>query len=298
MMKRLSFVTFLVALAAIAAPAQIRDNTKCPAPIYGAREVTRRAKIIEGPRLSIIKRSVEPNARGRVIIEAVLCRSGRVTDIRIIQGLSPAINEFIVAAMSLVRFTPAEHAWHSVSQRIRFEIEFGPNEPGIKVKTSAEAAGRTVESVGIIGHRRLTTNQILSWIRTKPGEEFSFEQVSQDFQSMLATGYFDKTQTRVTAEDGVRGGVVVIFEVVELPVIGELKFEGLKIDRSVFIEALNKAGLDLQPGAPYKGEALKAVRVIKQLLDSLGHSNAQVEIRIEHVSAQTANVIFVITSHQ
>jgi len=212
----LSFATFFLGLAAFAAPGQIRDDTKCRAPIYSAREVTRRARITERPDISFARR-VEPNVRGRVIIEAVLCRSGRVTDIRIIQGLSPTTNEFIVAALSMVKFTPAEHRWHSVSQKIRFEFEFGPNEPGIKVKTSGEVAGRLVESVVVIGNRKLTTNQILSWIRTKPGEEFSFEQVNQDLLSILAKGYFDKIQTRVTAEDGVRGGVVVTFEVVELP---------------------------------------------------------------------------------
>lgn len=217
MMKRFSFVAFFLALAAFAAPAQTRDDTKCRAPIYSAREVTRRARITERPDISFARSTVEPNARGRVIVEAVLCRSGRVTDIRIIQGLSSATNEFIVAAMTMVRFTPAEHGWHSVSQRIRFEFEFGPNEPGIKVKTVADTAGRLVESVVVIGNRRLTANQILSWIRTKPGEEFSFEQLNQDLLSILSKGYFDKIQTRVTAEDGVRGGVVVTFEVVELP---------------------------------------------------------------------------------
>jgi hypothetical protein len=62
----------------------------------------------------------------------------------------------------------------------------------------------------------LTANEILSWIKTRPGSSYSEEKLKRDFDAILATGQFDKTQTRVMIEDGVRGGVRVIFEVVEL----------------------------------------------------------------------------------
>ena len=45
---------------------------------------------------------------------------------------------------------------------------------------------------------------------------------------LLSLNFFDKTETRVLTEQGVRGGVNVIFEVIELPIIRDLQFEGSK----------------------------------------------------------------------
>ena len=182
---------------------------------------------------------------------------------------------------------------------MRFELVYGPNEPGIKDVTATDAAKRLVESVDIIGNRRLTTKQILSWIETRPGEPYSEEQLKRDFEAILATGYFDKTQTAATIEDGVRGGVAVTFEVVELPLIGEIKFEGLKVERSRVIEAFHKENVKLQPEAVYDEVSVKkAVRVIKLVLAENGQGNSDVETRVENVTAQKVNITFVIKPNQ
>jgi outer membrane protein assembly factor BamA len=100
-------------------------------------------------------------------------------------------------------------------------------------------------------------------------------------------------------EDGVRGGVRVIFEVFELPLIGEVHFDNLKVDRSVVIEALKKQQIDLQPGKPYDVETVKrAARIIKFLLAEIGQANSNVETRVENVSATEVNLTFVITPNQ
>ena len=205
-------------LILLALPASAQVARKCSGRVYDSREVSKHARIIEGPKLHFGDVRLD-SARGRLVLDAILCRNGHVTDIRVVEGLSPEINEFVRAAISLVKFEPAEHRWHSVSQKVRFEILFGPNEPGVKIRTSADVDERLVESVEIIGNRKLTAEQILSWIKTRPGDTYREEQVKRDFDAILATGYFDKTQTRAIIEDGVRGGVRLIFEVVELPAI-------------------------------------------------------------------------------
>lgn len=296
MMTKLAAAAFFVTLTVLTATAQVGTDQKCSGRIYSQREVTKPARLTGGPDLKVAVGMAGPSVRGKVVLEAVLCRSGRVTDVRIIEGLSPTINEFVVAAMSTVRFVPAELRWHSVSQRIRFELGFGPNAPGVRLVTSSDAAGRLVENVEIVGNRILTTKQILSWIRTRPGDPYSEGQIKQDFDAVLATGHFDKTQTRVTIEDAVRGGVAVIFEVVELPVIAEVKFEGLKVEPSIILDALKKEKIHLQAGKPFDVRALNsAVRVIKQALVASGHGEGQVETKIETIDAMTVKLTFVIT---
>jgi hypothetical protein len=293
--KRFTRVGLLILLGVLPTSAQV--DKKCSGRVYGAREVTKRARIIEGPKLNV--GLLGPIARARFVLEVVLCRSGQVTDIRVIEGMSPEINEFARAAVSLVEFEPAELRWHSVSQKMRFELEFGPNEPGIKVVTATDAANRLVESVDIIGDRRLTAKEIFSWIQTRPGDPYNEEKLKRDFDAILGTGQFDKTQTRVMIEDGVRGGVRVIFEVVELPVIGEVNFENLKVERSVVLAALKKEQIDLQPGKPYDVATLKsAVRIIKLVIAEIGQTNSNVETKVENVSATKVNLTFVITPNQ
>lgn len=285
----------MILLGVMTTSAQV--DKKCSGRVYGAREVTKPARIIEGPKLNV--GLLEPLARARFVLEAVLCRSGQVTDIRVIEGISREINEFARAAVSMVKFDPAELRWHSVSTRMSFELHFGPNEPGIKVLTSADVGGRLVESVDIIGNRRLTAKQVFFWIETRPGEPYSEEQLKRDFQAVLASGYFDKTQSAAKIEDGVRGGVAVTFEVVELPLIGEINFEGLKVERSRVIEAFNKENVKLQPEAVYdEASVKKAVRVIELFLASIGQGNSKVETRFERVTAMKVNITFVITPNQ
>src|SRR5213080_3802127 len=74
---------------------------------------------------------------------------------------------------------------------------------------------RLVEEVDIIGNRRLRKEDILYYIQTRQGDPFSPDQVARDLQTILSLGFFDKVGTRVTTEDGPRGGVRIIFEVKE-----------------------------------------------------------------------------------
>src|SRR5262249_38528527 len=94
--------------------------------------------------------------------------------------------------------------------------------------TKAQQNQRLVESVEITGNRRLRRDDILYYVQTRPGDPYNEQQVQRDFQSILALGFFDKTATRVYTEEGDRGGVRVVFEVKELPIIRDLQFEGLK----------------------------------------------------------------------
>ena len=124
-----AFTLTLVSLSSGAAFAQstFRDNKKCSQPVYARSDVTRPAKIVEPPDFSGVKEAFS-KFHGRVRLDAVLCRSGQVTDIRITEGSSPTVNEFVTAAVSQVRFVPAELNLHSVSQKIQFEFEIANGE--------------------------------------------------------------------------------------------------------------------------------------------------------------------------
>src|SRR5688572_14907301 len=153
---------------------------------------------------------------------------------------------------------------------------------------------RLVESVDIIGNRRLRKDDILYYIQTRPGDPYSEAQVQRDYQTLLSLTFFDKTATRVFTENGPRGGVNVIFEVRELPIIRDLTFDGLKsVQESDVLKAFRERRVGVAKENIYDPVKIRtAQRVIKELLSESGHPNAVVEVETEEVSATSLAVNF------
>jgi TonB family protein len=289
----LLMLLFLVTAQAQNANQRDREET-CKGPVYLGSEVTHRATVTSRPIPSMTQEALAHDVHGRVVLEAVLCRTGRVTDLRVVEGLPYGMTEKAVEAVRRIKFTPAEVKWHSVSQKMRFE--FGFNESSIGEIGLNDAAGRQIEAVEIVGNRRFSAEEILRRVKTRPGDLLNVQQVSRDLETILATGYFDKAGTRVITEEGVRGGVVIIFETFELPLVREVKFEGLKyLTEAVVLDALLKENIDVRKGAVYDPAKVRsAVRVIRNLLESKGQGNANVEVRKENLTATAIVLTFVI----
>src|SRR5688500_9624902 len=153
---------------------------------------------------------------------------------------------------------------------------------------------RLVESVDIIGNRRLRKDDILYYIQTRPGDRYDVDQVQRDYQTLLSLTFFDKTATRVFTENGARGGVNVIFEVKELPIIRDLTFDGLKsVQESDVLKAFRERRVGVAKENIYDPVKIRtAQRVIKELLSESGHPNAVVEVETEEVSATSLAVNF------
>ena len=153
---------------------------------------------------------------------------------------------------------------------------------------------RIVENVDIIGNRRLRKDDILYYIQTRQGDPYSEEKVQHDYQTLLSLTFFDKTATRVFTENGPRGGVNVIFEVKELPIIRDLTFEGLSsVPESDVLKAFRERRVGVSKESIYDPVKVRAaIRTIKELLSAAGHPNAVVEERTEEVSATSLAITF------
>jgi outer membrane protein insertion porin family len=153
---------------------------------------------------------------------------------------------------------------------------------------------RIVESVDITGNRRLRKDDVLYYVQTRAGDPFNEAQVQRDLQAILALGFFDKTATRVYTQEGARGGVDVIFEVRELPIIRDLQFEGLKsVPESDVLKAFRERRVGVSKESIYDPVKVRnAIRVLKELLAERGHPNATIVERLDEVSATSTAVTF------
>ncbi|HEY2962774.1 MAG TPA: outer membrane protein assembly factor BamA [Pyrinomonadaceae bacterium] len=163
-------------------------------------------------------------------------------------------------------------------------------------RVDAQTQQRLVENVDIIGNRRLRKDDILYYIQTRPGDVYNVEQVQRDYQTLLSLTFFDKTATRVLTENGPRGGVNIIFEVKELPIIRDMTFDGLKsVQESDVLKAFREKRVGVSKESTYDPVKVRnAMRVIKELLAAGGHPNATVEERTEEVSATSLAITFVV----
>jgi outer membrane protein insertion porin family len=163
-----------------------------------------------------------------------------------------------------------------------------------KTAASAEQQQQLVESVDIQGNRRLKDDDLLYYIKTRPGDVFNRQALERDLQELLSLNFFDKVKTRVLTEEGVRGGVNVIFEVAELPIIRDLQFEGLEaVPESEILKAFREQRVGISKESIYNPvNAQKGIRVIREQLASKGYPNAKVTVREEEVSATSTAVTF------
>ncbi|HEX3144665.1 MAG TPA: outer membrane protein assembly factor BamA [Pyrinomonadaceae bacterium] len=155
---------------------------------------------------------------------------------------------------------------------------------------------RLVEEVDIIGNRRLRKEDILYYIQTRQGDPYNPEKVNADLQTILQLNFFDKVGTRVTAEDAPRGGVRIIFEVKELPIIRDIQFEGLKsVTESDVLKTFRERRVGVSKETILDPVKVKnAERVLKELLAAKGHPNAVVTGTIDPVSQTSSAITFVV----
>lgn len=153
-----------------------------------------------------------------------------------------------------------------------------------------------VETVDIQGNRRLRDDDLLYYIKTRPGDVYDQARIELDLRELLQLNFFDKVATKVLTQPGVRGGVDVIFEVVELPIIRDLQFEGLKaVPESDVLKAFREQRVGISKESVYDPvKAQNATRILREQLASKGFPNATIKVQAEEVSATSTAVTFVV----
>jgi len=87
------FVLSIVTMSSAQLDTSAITGQKCAGRIYSGKEVERRARIIHFGGLTIPKEAADHDVQGTVIITAVLCRNGQVTDLEVVRGLPFGVTE-------------------------------------------------------------------------------------------------------------------------------------------------------------------------------------------------------------
>ncbi len=140
------------------------------------------------------------------------------------------------------------------------------------------AENDTVSEVVVRGNRRIDSAAILNAVSSKTGERLDSDRTDADIRSIFSLGQFRDVQ--VSTESG-SAGLVLVFSVVEKPIIREVRFEG---NEALKQEKLLE-GLPIRRNAVFSQKDLDAavLRLTKQYQDE-GYYLAQVQPRVEQRS--------------
>lgn len=212
----LTMLVLATATAVVAQGANQAPGEKCAGLVYQAKEVSKKAKITSKPPPSYTEDARTHNISGRVDLTAVLCRSGRVTDIQIVKGLPYGLTQSAIDAVKSITFEPAQKDGEAVSQTMHFEYGFNVDPPGHRALAKEPVDGRNVEVIAVIGLVCHSRQEIWPLIKTRIGSPYHKDQGEQDLRSLLALGYFDNKATHLRIEEGERGGIGLTFFLKEL----------------------------------------------------------------------------------
>ena len=106
---------------------------------------------------------------------------------------------------------------------------------------STDDDGKTIVAVRVEKNRVISTETVVSKLRTKPGDKLSQDVINEDLKRLYGTEYFSDVSVDVKEQ---ADGVVVTLIVEEKPVIDTIEFKGNKSFRTPKFLSLMKSKPD------------------------------------------------------
>ena len=150
----------------------------------------------------------------------------------------------------------------------------------------AHADGEKITEVVVRGNRRVEASAILGATAIKAGDTLDSDRTDVDIRSIFKLGQFQEVQ--VTSEPS-KEGVVLVYSVIEKPIVRDIRFEGNKeLKQDKLLE-----GLPVRRNAIFSQKDLdKAVAKLKKQYQDEGYYLITVEPQIEQRSPTEYQVVF------
>ena len=149
----------------------------------------------------------------------------------------------------------------------------------------------TIDSIRVIGNRRIPKETILARMFTHPGDTYDPISIERDFNSLWNTGYFE--DLRIEREDSEKGIILNVF-VREKPTIRDISYKGNNaVSNSDIMDRFKKEKVELSVEGQYDPTKIKhAETVIKELLAEHGHQFATVKTDVKTVPPASVSITF------
>ena len=152
-------------------------------------------------------------------------------------------------------------------------------------------APQTIDSIRVIGNRRIPKETILARLFTHPGDTYDPVSIERDFNSLWNTGYFENL--RIEREDSEKGIILNVF-VRERPTIREINYKGnSSVSHSDILDRFKKEKVGLSVEGQYDPtKVMRAETVLKELLAEHGHQFAIIKTDVKTIPPASVQVNF------
>ncbi len=216
-MNKLFKMLILLVVSAVLVSAQEtvpKLDESCEGPVHKNSDVSRKVRLGYRPTPNLTAEALAHSVRGQVILTAVFCKSGRVTDIKVVEGLPYGVTEQATEAARNTQFTPAEKDGQNVSQATKFIFKFGYIGEQ-RALAQGQLNGRIIESIELSSYGESQSDKVWNLLKTRAGEPYDQKLIDRDWHTLLISGDFDRDNSTIRIEEGDRGGVVVVFDLKE-----------------------------------------------------------------------------------
>jgi outer membrane protein insertion porin family len=173
-------------------------------------------------------------------------------------------------------------------------VSVAPAEPSAALpRTVAEQAeGLPIATIEIVGNRRVARDDVLTYLREKPGHLFKVDNLTSDVHALWDSGFFEDIQVDLTTNDR---GVVLRFIVRERPNVKDVEYTG---NDEIDNDKLNEA-VEVKPNTILSVPAVRrSVQKIKDAYAEKGYFLADVQYDVVVQRENEVVVKFKITEHE
>jgi outer membrane protein insertion porin family len=153
-----------------------------------------------------------------------------------------------------------------------------------------QASSPIVERIEFDGNRRIRSETLQARIFTRAGDPYNETGLRRDFQALWNTQYFEDIRLEVQDSPNRPNAKIVIFHVVERPIIRRIEYHGLKsISESDVLDRFKDRKVNLSVESQFDPTKIKKAQVvIKDLEAEHGRQFAVVKATYEKIPATNA----------
>ena len=150
---------------------------------------------------------------------------------------------------------------------------------------------QTIQSIRVIGNRRIPKETILARMFTHPGDTYDPVSIERDFNSLWNTSYFENL--RIEREETEKGIILDVI-VTERPTIREINYKGnSSVSTSDILDRFKKEKVGLSVEGQYDPTKIKrAETVLKELLAEHGHQFATIKTDVKTIPPSSVQINF------
>jgi outer membrane protein insertion porin family len=169
-----------------------------------------------------------------------------------------------------------------------------PGAPTLRLPPSEveKANGLNVIRIDVAGNRRVSSDDVLTYMRLRKGQPFRQETLANDVRALWDSGFFDDVEVDLARTDT---GVILRFLVRERPSVKGIEFVGNEeIDNEKLLEAV-----EVKPNTSLSIPAVRrSIQKIKDAYGEKGYYLADVDHTVEPERDNEVTVRFKIVEHQ